>query len=117
MTIEQIYEGALALSLSKISENLDTKDFVLPIFNILMGECAACNNAIRKSKGLEKQKLTEVKAFSEENPMEAELDTALKYGLAAKILIADYDFELGNVYYQRYIDEVSAAAPWEEMEV
>lgn len=93
-------------------ESEEYKAFAVDIFNILLGECFEYNNQMREHKGKEKLiSVPVVNALTEESPYEEEYNTALVYGMAGKLLIADSNLKLGPVYQARYEDELMSKTP------
>lgn len=118
MTIKNIYEGALSLTLSSIGDDEILERFVPPIFNIVLGECFAANNQIRIKNGKnELDRVPYISGISQENPYEEILNTALQYALASKLLLADGEMEIANLYNRQYLSEVSCSTPYVDMEV
>lgn len=111
MTVQEIYEGALALTLETTADNTDFEDFVVVHFNLLLQELFRHNNVARQRNGrkplLSAPKVT---SRSEENPYEWQFDSALVYGLAAKLLTAD-EHGLESTYLQMYYSAVNDALP------
>lgn len=111
MTVQKIYEDALALTLETKTDNTDFEDFVVVHFNLLLQELFRHNNVARERNG--KEPLTNVprvESREEENPYEWQFDSALVYGLAAKLLTAD-EHGLEGTYLQMYYAAVNGALP------
>ena len=111
MTVQNIYENALALTLETTTDNTDFEDFVLVHFNLLLQELFRHNNIARKRNGKEiLEKAPRIADRTEENPYEWQFDNALVYGLAAKLLTADEN-GLEGTYLQMYYAAVNDALP------
>ena len=111
MTVQNIYEDALALTLETTTENTDFEDFVLVHFNLLLQELFRHNNIARQRNGKEiLEKAPRIADRTEENPYEWQFDNALVYGLAAKLLTADEN-GLEGTYLQMYYAAVNDALP------
>lgn len=111
MTVQNIYEDALALTLETTTDNTDFEDFVLVHFNLLLQELFRHNNIARKRNGKEiLEKAPRIADRTEENPYEWQFDNALVYGLAAKLLTADEN-GLEGTYLQMYYAAVNDALP------
>ena len=111
MTVQEIYENMLALTLEKKTDNDDFEDFVVPHFNLLLQELFYHNNVARQRNGKEPLPVApRVESREEENPYEWQFDSALVYGLAAKLLTAD-EHGLEGTYLQMYYAAVNAALP------
>ena len=117
MTVQKIYVDMLALTLETKADNADFEDFVVPHFNLLLQELFYHNNIARQRNG--KEPLTvvpRVESREEENPYEWQFDSALVYGLAAKLLTAD-EHGLEGTYLQLYYAAVNGALPAQEEKV
>ena len=111
MTVQKIYEDALALTLETKTDNTDFEDFVVVHFNLLLQELFRHNNIARQRNGKEPlEKTPRVEDRNEENPYEWQFDNALIYGLAAKLLTAD-EHGLEGTYLQMYYAAVNDALP------
>lgn len=111
MTVQNIYEDALALTLETKTDNTDFEDFVVVHFNLLLQELFRHNNIARQRNGKEPlEKTPRVTDRNEENPYEWQFDNALVYGLAAKLLTADEN-GLEGIYMQMYTAAVNDALP------
>lgn len=111
MTVQNIYEDALALTLETKTDNTDFEDFVVVHFNLLLQELFRHNNIARQRNGKEPlEKTPRVTDRNEESPYEWQFDNALIYGLAAKLLTADEN-GLEGVYMQMYTAAVNDALP------
>lgn len=111
MTVQNIYEDALALTLETKTDNTDFEDFVVVHFNLLLQELFRHNNIARQRNGKEPlEKTPRVTDRNEENPYEWQFDNALIYGLAAKLLTAD-EHGLEGTYMQMYYAAVNDALP------
>ncbi|MEG2929969.1 MAG: hypothetical protein RR846_10545 [Oscillospiraceae bacterium] len=118
MTVKDIYAGALSLTLSRVEDDESIEKFVPPIFNITLGEVFAANNQIREKWGKAPfEKVPYIALLEQENPYEGILDTALQYALASKLLLADDEAELADVYNRQYLSEVASVTPYVAMEV
>lgn len=117
MTVQKIYEDALALTLETKADNTDFEDFVLVHFNLLLAELFRHNNIARERNGKEPLAAApRVSDKSEENPYEWQFDNAMVYGLAAKLLTADEN-GLEGTYLQMYYAAVNGALPAMEEKV
>ena len=111
MTVQNIYEDMLALTLETKVDNTDFEEFVVPHFNLLLQELFRHNNIARQRNGKEPlEKTPRVTDRNEENPYEWQFDSAMVYGLAAKLLTAD-EHGLEGVYLQMYYAAVNSALP------
>lgn len=111
MTVQNIYENALALTLETKTDNTDFEDFVVVHFNLLLQELFRHNNVARERNGKEPLvSAPRVINRNDENPYEWQFDNALVYGLAAKLLTAD-EHGLENTYMQMYYGAVIDALP------
>lgn len=109
MTVQKIYEDALALTLETKTDNTDFEDFVVVHFNLLLQELFRHNNVARERNGREPlTSVPKVESREEENPYEWQFDSALVYGLAAKLLTAD-EHGLEGTYLQMYYAAVNSA--------
>lgn len=119
MTVKEMFEKSLALGLELHIDNNDYDNFVVPHFNLLLAEMYHYNNAARRRSG--KEELTAVPVivnWEEVNPYEEVYDSAMIYGLYAKLMVADGDTELAPTYMQLYYAHRDAAlkAQWERIE-
>ena len=111
MTVQNIYEDALALTLETTVDNTDFEEFVIVYFNLLLQELFRHNNIARQRNGKEPYAVApRITDRSEENPYEWQLDNAFVYGLAAKQLTAD-EHGLEGAYMQMYYAAVNDALP------
>ena len=112
MKVSEFLNRSLSLTMTSKDESEEYKEFAVDIFNILLGECFANNNQMREHKGKEKlSSVPVVNGLDEECPYEEEYNTALIYGMAGKLLIADSNLKLGPVYQARYEDELISKTP------
>lgn len=112
MTFKKIFDKSLSLTLTPVNEGKDLEPFALDIFELMLGESFLNNNQLRKKKGLEVLKsVPTIGELATESPYETEFETAFIYGIAAKVLIADGDFKMGQVYQSKYEGEIKAATP------
>ncbi|MEG1895921.1 MAG: hypothetical protein RR162_06740, partial [Oscillospiraceae bacterium] len=58
-----------------------------------------------------------ISSLEQDSPYEEILNTALQYALASKLLLADDETELADIYNRQYLSEVSSVTPYVEMEV
>lgn len=111
MTVDKIYEDMLTLTLETKVDNTDFEEFVVPHFNLLLQELFRHNNIARERNGKEPLAVVpKVSGKNEENPYEWQFDSALVYGLAAKLLTAD-EHGLEGTYLQLYYAAVNGALP------
>ena len=111
MKVQEIYENVLTLTLEKIEDTEEYESFVVPHFNMLLHELFSINNIARQRN--KKEVLTQpprVADTDDENPYEWQLDNAVLYGLAAKLLTAG-EQGLEGVYMQMYSAAVKDALP------
>ena len=109
MTVQKIYEDALALTLETKTDNTDFEDFVVVHFNLLLQELFRHNNVARERNGREPlTAVPRVESREDANPYEWQFDSALVYGLAAKLLTAD-EHGLEGTYLQMYYAAVNSA--------
>ena len=118
MNVKEIYENALALSISRTDEEENFDFYAVKLFNILLDEVKIYNDQLRVKKG----KKPHTEALKVENmegqiDCEAELYAALSYGLAAKLLAAQEDYNLATLYNNQYIMLLTVTSPAVEMEV
>ena len=109
MTVQKTFENALALTLETSADNTDFNDFILPHFNLMLAELFLTNNEARRRKN--KPPLDyppTLERLEDENPYEQELQAAMVYGLAAKLLTAD-ESDLAGTYLQQYYAMVNGA--------
>jgi len=118
LNVKEIYENALALSISRIDEE-DSMDFyAVKLFNILLAEIHIYNNQLKLKKGkplLDKAII--IDKLEGKIDCENELYAALSYGLAAKLLAAQEDVNLAALYNNQYVTMLEATSPFVEMEV
>lgn len=112
MTVNDIYKtsAVLATGATDVSEY---SEIAVPLFNLVLGRCFNENNHLRTVKSKEVLKeVPQVEKLEDELPYEAEFATALRYGLAAEILIADSDMDEGkhSIYMQLFASEVNRLA-------
>lgn len=111
MKVKDIYVNMLALTLETENDNTEYEEFVVPHFNLLLQELHYYNNVARKMNGKDTlPKTARVNSLDDENPFEWQLDVALAYGLAAKLLTAG-EHGLEGVYQQMYYAALSNAFP------
>ena len=118
MTVQNIYENSLALTLETKEDNTDFEEFVVVHFNLLLQELFVRNNIARQRNGKEMLAVApKVESREDENPYEWQFDSALTYGLAAKLLTAD-EHGLEGTYLQMYYAAVNSAlmAEFEKVE-
>ena len=118
MKVKEIYENALALSISRMDEEDDLSFYAVKLFNILMGEVKIYNDQLRVKKG--KKPMEEsivIDSLDAEIDCEAELYAALSYGFAAKLLAAQEDSNLATLYNNQYVTMLAVTSPAVEMEV
>ena len=109
MTVKEIYEASTVLA-TGANEAAEYEEIAVTLFNLCLGKIFNENNHIRQIN--KKEKLTKVpfvQNLSDEMPYEDEFITALKYGLAAEIMIADGDMDEGkhSIYMQMFTSEVN----------
>lgn len=109
MTVNDIYKTSVVLT-TGANDTSEYKEVAIPLFNLCLGRCFAENNQLRTVKGKEILKeIPQVASLDDDLPYEAEFATALRYGLAAEILIADSDMDEGkhSIYMQLFASEVN----------
>ena len=112
MTVNDIYTASVVLA-TGANEADEYEEVAVTLFNMCIGKCFDENNHIRQLNSKEKLKTVPfVKNLSDQMPYEDEFATALKYGLAAEILIADADMDEGkhSIYMQIFTSEVNKLA-------
>ena len=112
MTVKDIYAASVVLR-TGATDTSEYKEVAVTLFNMCLGRCFDENNHLRQIK--EKEKLKEIPFVSQLEdgmPYETELATALKYGLAAEMLIADSDMDEGkhSIYMQMFASEINKLA-------
>ena len=118
MNVKEIYENALALSISRTDEEEDLDFYAVKLFNILLDEVKIYNDQMRVKKGKKPmEKPLKVTAMEGKIDCEEELYAALSYGLAAKLLAAQEDYNLATLYNNQYITLLTVTSPAVEMEV
>lgn len=118
MKVKEIYENALALSISRIEEEDDMSFYAVKLFNILLAETKIYNDQLRIKKGKKAQESSVViEDLEGEIDYEYELYAALSYGLAAKLLAAQEDSNLAMLYNNQYVTMLAVTSPAVEMEV
>ena len=109
MTVKDIYSASVVLA-TGANEADEYKEVAVTLFNMCIGKCFNENNHIRQINKKEKlEKVPFVGSLDDEMPYEDEFITALKYGLAAEIMIADGDMDEGkhSIYMQMFTSEVN----------
>ena len=118
MNVKEIYENALALSISRMEDEDDMGFYAVKMFNILLSETKIYNDQLRIKKGKEPMKeqiiLTDIEG---EIDYEDELYAAMSYGLAAKLLAAQEDSNLASLYNNQYVTMLAVTSPAVEVEV
>lgn len=109
MKVNDIYSTSVMLVTGAKDES-EYKDIAVPLFNLVLSKCFNENNHLRRFK--EKDALKEIPtvgSLNDEIPYEDEFATALKYGLAAELHIADADMDDGkhSIYLQMFANEVN----------
>lgn len=118
MNVKEIYENALALSISRIEEEDDMSFYAIRLFNILLAETKIYNDQLRIKKGKKPQEnAIVIDDLEGEIDYEYELYAALSYGLAAKLLAAQEDSNLAMLYNNQYLTMLAVTSPAVEMEV
>ena len=118
MNVKEIYENALALSISRTDEEENLDFYAVKLFNILLDEVKIYNDQLRVKKGKKPlEAALNVRHMDGEIECEAELYAALSYGLAAKLLAAQEDYNLATLYNNQYITLLAVTSPAVEMEV
>ena len=118
LNVKEIYENALALSISRADEEDSLEFYAVKLFNILLDEVNIYNNQLRVKKGKEPlEKSLYVESLDQQIDCEQELYAALSYGFAAKLLAAQEDFNLATLYNNQYITLLAVTSPAVEMEV
>ena len=109
MTVKDIYKASVILATGEADMDAYA-GIAVELFNLCLGKCFKENNHLRLING--KSPLVEmetVKSLDDYMPYETELATALKYALAAEILIADGETDEGKhiIYTQMFTNEVN----------
>lgn len=118
MKVKEIYENALALSISRIDEEDDLSFYAVRLFNILLSETKLYNDQLRIKKGKNVQEnAIVIESIDDEIDYENELYAAMSYGLAAKLLAAQEDSNLAMLYNNQYVTMLTITSPAVEMEV
>lgn len=118
LNVKEIYENALALSISRADEEDSLDYYAVKLFNILLDEINIYNNQLRVKKGKKPlEKSLYIEKLDGQIDCEGELYAALSYGLAAKLLAAQEDFNLATLYNNQYITLLTVISPAVEMEV
>ena len=118
LKVKEIYENALALSISRIDEEDSVDFYAVKLFNILLSETNVYNNQLRLKKGKKTQEnALVIENLDGEIDYENELYAAMSYGLAAKLMAAQEDSNLATLYNNQYITMLSVTSPAVEMEV
>ncbi len=118
MNVKEIYENALALSISRTDEEDSIDYYAVKLFNILLDEIRIYNDQMRIKKGKKPlEKALHVETLEGQIDCEEELYAALSYGFAAKLLAAQEDFNLATLYNNQYITLLTVISPAVEMEV
>ena len=118
MNVKEIYENALALSISRIDEEDSVDFYAVKLFNILLAETHIYNNQVRLKKGkAAMEKAIVIDKLEGNIDYESELYAAMSYGFAAKLLAAQEDVNLAMLYNNQYVTMLEVAAPAVEMEV
>lgn len=108
MTVKEIYSTSVVLVTGAKDES-EYKEIAVPLFNLVMSKCFNENNHLRLFKGKDALKeIPVVNSLEDEVVYEDEFASALKYGLAAELLIADADMDEGkhSIYMQMFANEV-----------
>ena len=118
MKAKEIYENALALSLSYTDEEDDLSYFAVRMFNILLSELFENNNSLRIKKGREKLSCAaKISSLEDEVDYEEELYAPMSYALAAKLLQAQEETNMAAIYNNQYVSLLELVTPAVEMEV
>lgn len=118
MKVKEIYENALALSISRIDEEDSLDFYAVKLFNILLSETNIYNNQLRLKKGKKPfENALVIENLDEEIDYENELYAAMSYGFAAKLMAAQEDSNLATLYNNQYITMLNVTSPALEMEV
>lgn len=118
MNVKEIYENALALSISRIDEEDSVDFYAVKLFNILLSETKIYNDQIRVKNGKQPfEKSLVIENLEGEIDYENELYAAMSYGLAAKLLAAQEDVNLATLYNNQYVTMLNVISPAVEVEV
>lgn len=118
MKVKEIYENALALSISRIDDDKEIEFYAVKLFNILLSEIKIYNDQLRIKKGKEAlEQSAKIETVYEEVDLEPELYAAVSYGLAAKLLAAQEDVNLAALYNNQYIAMLQVTSPAVSVEV
>ena len=118
MKAKEIYENALALSISCVDDEDDMEFFAIKILNIIMAEIFPNNNQMRQKKGRPLLNTApRITSIEDEIDYETELYAPMSYALAAKLLQAQEETNLAAVYNNQYVTLLELVTPVVEMEV
>lgn len=105
MTVQQLYEAALALLSEQVQRAKSYNHFKIPIVNQIIAECFDTNNAIRIADGLEplhKSQMPYMTGENDEIPYDIRLlRECMPYGVAS-LLVIDDDKSKATVFSQQY---------------
>ena len=105
MTVQQLYEAALALLSEQVARAKTYNHFKIPIINQIIAECFDVNNDIRENEGLEPIPLSDMPMVETESdiiPYDTRLlRIAMPYGVAS-LLVIDDDKSKASVFSEEY---------------
>ena len=105
MTVQELYEAALALLSEQVARAKSYNYFKIPIINQVIAECFDANNSIRISDGLPALNKNEMPYMtSEEDTIPYDirlLRECMPYGVAS-LLVIDDDKAKATVFSQQY---------------
>ncbi len=105
MTVQELYEAALALLSEQVARAKSYNYFKIPIVNQIIAECFDANNSIRVNDGLQPLHKSEMPLVSNEDdviPYDVRLlRECMPYGVAS-LLVIDDDKSKASVFSQQY---------------
>ncbi|MBQ4160534.1 MAG: hypothetical protein IJD83_06335 [Clostridia bacterium] len=123
MTVQELYEAALALLSEQVQRAKSYNIFKIPIVNQIIAECFDINNGIRASEGLTPYTLAEMPMMKKEEdviPYDIRLlRICMPYGVAS-LLVIDDDKSKASVFSEEYNQrkaKLSFAVPEEVVDV
>ncbi len=105
MTVQNVYDRALALMYTTNTDTTDYDDYVIPIINVMLSELFDINNGILLANdGTALTSIPTVTATTDTLTYEDEITTAIMpYGLAGTLLTEDQStYNLGTQYKNKY---------------
>ncbi len=105
MTVQQLYEAALALLSEQVARAKSYNHFKIPIINQIIAECFDANNSIRINDDLMPLHKSEMPLMEKEDdiiPYDIRLlRECMPYGVAS-LLVIDDDKSKASVFSQQY---------------